>query len=253
MDRAIGNVMARAGVEPGARRNHGDHQPRARRPRPRTPARPSARIARRPGPLPHGRRPRRNSRNVAQREARVRTIASTSPSIVCGSASTSTVNPASRAVAEVTGPIEATLIPASASLPVTASKFFTVDELVNVIQSGLCASASFARSRRVCRNHGAIGLDHIHHRAAFAQSSPEPDREPPPRAAAESACPCRSSLANASTRLSATYSSGIRSTLRCSASTAARVAGPIAQIFAFRATADRASERSSASRNTARR
>ena len=76
----------------------------------------------------------------------VSAIAATSPSIVCGCASTSTANPAARAVAEVTGPIEAILIPASASLPVTANKFVTVDELVNVIQSGLCASASFARA-----------------------------------------------------------------------------------------------------------
>ena len=45
----------------------------------------------------------------------------------------------------------------------------------------------------------------------------------------------------ASSRLSATYSSGIRSTFRCSASTAARVAGPMAQILARSAAGRRAS------------
>ena len=59
-----------------------------------------------------------------------------------------------------------------------------------------------------------------------------PDREPRPRAAAGCACPARSCAAKASSRPSATYSLPIRSTFRCSASTAARVAGPMAQILA---------------------
>ena len=75
-------------------------------------------------------------------------IASTSPSMVCGSASTSTVNPASRSSCRSDGPMEATLIPPSTSLPATASEFFTVDELVNVIQSGRCAALFRTRRRR---------------------------------------------------------------------------------------------------------
>src|ERR1700691_4221921 len=65
-----------------------------------------------------------------------RKIASTKPSTVNTDASTATATPTPRAVAEVTGPMEAVLTPATADPPATATKFRTVDELVNVTQSG---------------------------------------------------------------------------------------------------------------------
>ncbi len=58
-----------------------------------------------------------------------------------------------------------------------------------------------------------------------------PGRGPRRRAAAERAFPARSCGAKASSRPSATYSLPIRSTFRCSASMAARVAGPMAQML----------------------
>ena len=48
-------------------------------------------------------------------------------------ASTVTSIPNPRAVAEVTGPMEADFMPATASVPATATRFRTVDELVEVI------------------------------------------------------------------------------------------------------------------------
>src|SRR5262249_11367642 len=74
------------------------------------------------------------------------TTASTSPSIVKGRASTVTATPSSRAVAEVIGPIEATRTPSSACAPAASTKFRTVDELVNVTQSGRRAKTSRTRS-----------------------------------------------------------------------------------------------------------
>ena len=75
-----------------------------------------------------------------------RAMASASPSAVEGSASAEMVNPCRDAVSVVTGPIEAHLAPASASAPTAASRFFTVEPLVNVTQSGLLA----AKTCRAC-------------------------------------------------------------------------------------------------------
>ena len=61
-----------------------------------------------------------------------------------------------RAVADVTGPMEATFTPASASAPAASTKFCTVEELVNVIQPGRGAAPkiSAARVRAYCRATG---------------------------------------------------------------------------------------------------
>ena len=71
-------------------------------------------------------------------------MAATNPRPVCGSASTSTVSPSSRAVADVIGPMDAIFTPPSAASPAADTEFFTVDELVNVIQCGLRAKTSRA-------------------------------------------------------------------------------------------------------------
>ena len=106
---------------------------------------------------------------------------------MCGFASTSTVNPCSGG-----GRRDRTNrrhLHALQSFPSrNAMKFVTVDELVNVIQSGLCASASRAAAPAAPPGiDGAIRLHHVHARAAARQSPPAPRREPPPPAAAESA------------------------------------------------------------------
>src|ERR1017187_1515655 len=77
----------------------------------------------------------RRSADTARYERAPR-IASSKPSTVKTDASTVTSIPNSRAVAEVIGPMEATLTPARASAPAMATKFRTVEELVKVIQSG---------------------------------------------------------------------------------------------------------------------
>ena len=52
--------------------------------------------------------------------------------------------PSSRAVADVIGPMDAIFTPDNAPAPATATKFFTVEELVNVIHVGFRASTSRA-------------------------------------------------------------------------------------------------------------
>src|ERR1022692_3885996 len=69
-----------------------------------------------------------------------RRIASTKPSTVHTHPSTLTSTPNSRAVADVIGPIEAAFTPPTAAAPATATRLRTVDELVNVTQSGVCAA-----------------------------------------------------------------------------------------------------------------
>ena len=68
-------------------------------------------------------------------------IASTKPSTVNSDASTATSIPNARAVAEVTGPMDATFTPAIDSAPAIATKFRTVEELVKVIQSAFSAKS----------------------------------------------------------------------------------------------------------------
>lgn len=65
--------------------------------------------------------------------------------MVCSLASTVTGRPFARAVADVTGPIEATRVPGQSVPPVSSRKLLTVDELVNVIQWGAASSESRAR------------------------------------------------------------------------------------------------------------
>jgi len=62
-------------------------------------------------------------------------------------ASAFTLRPCAHNVDEVTGPMDATRTPSSASRPVIARRFLTVEELVNVIQSGFFAveKSSWAR------------------------------------------------------------------------------------------------------------
>src|SRR5207247_9062712 len=83
-------------------------------------------------------------------------IASMRPLSSNREASTVTRMPNFPAVAEVTGPIEATETPASASAPMAATRFSTVEELVNVIQSGLCGAASSSRARAPRLSGGAV-------------------------------------------------------------------------------------------------
>ena len=70
------------------------------------------------------------------------TSASTSPPGSWRSASMSTVAPASRSVALVTGPIETTRAPSGIRPPVASRKFRTVDDEVNVTKSAAIAAAT---------------------------------------------------------------------------------------------------------------
>ena len=71
------------------------------------------------------------------------------PAIVYSFASMVGLSPTSRRVPDVTGPIDANLTPRNSRLsPTNATKFLTVDELVNVIPSGRRSPASPALSRR---------------------------------------------------------------------------------------------------------
>ena len=78
-------------------------------------------------------------------------IASTTPAVVKVRASTVTSMPCLRAVAVVTGPIVATCTPSSAPAPATWTKLATVEELVNVIQSGRRPEAKIR-----CARAGAV-------------------------------------------------------------------------------------------------
>src|SRR5712692_5650944 len=73
-----------------------------------------------------------------------RSTAAIKPSAVCSSASTVTSMPNLRAVADVTGPIEATRTPSRGFVPKREWKFSTVEELVKVIQSGCKPSGHLA-------------------------------------------------------------------------------------------------------------
>src|SRR5438270_607960 len=69
--------------------------------------------------------------------------ASPNPSMVCTSASTSTVKPSCLAVSAVTGPMQATNR-GTASRPAARKKFVTVEDDVNVIASAAPAAARAA-------------------------------------------------------------------------------------------------------------
>ena len=72
--------------------------------------------------------------------------ASTSPPGSWRSASVSTVAPASRSVALVTGPIETTRAPSGSRPPVTSRKVLTVEDEVNVTKSAAIAASTVAGS-----------------------------------------------------------------------------------------------------------
>ncbi len=100
----------------------------------------------------------------------VRGMAATKPGTVCGSASTSTVKfRAPRAVADVIGPIDGRDFShpqACLASPAAATKFSTVDELVNTIHVGFPSEDRRPRDRsRTWGITGAVSLNHIDNRA----------------------------------------------------------------------------------------
>ena len=122
-------------------------------------------------------------------------IARTNPGTVYSDASTPTATPASRRVALVTGPMLATRTPSSAAALTAAIRFFTVEELVKVIQSGFRASTppralrdrrarQFDRLRRHPPARRAAPVRRAEHRAPPRRGRSGPARRPDRKAQA---------------------------------------------------------------------
>ena len=118
------------------------------------------------------------------------TRAATRPSMVWGSASASTRRPRSRAVSDVTGPIETTSGCGSGSVPTQVDRSSsTVDDDVNVIASTRRRRAP-GRARRASGRavHGAVHGEHVDRVAARRRARRAARRAPARRGASSTRC-----------------------------------------------------------------